>query len=734
MNTAAIDELARLRGVGEAFHDYRGELQHFSLATKAALLRAMGVPVDDPVALEAALASARRARWQRLVEPTVVSRPQSGGIAVVTRADEDWITLQFEIHVQDGGRHDGAVVIRELAALERQTIDGVLYVRRRLPLPTDLPLGYHRLVVRVGDHAPVETRLIAAPACCFQYGEKRSGVSGVFEHGGKRGWGIAVQLYALRSADNWGIGDFRDLLGLVERAAATGADFIGLNPLHALFPANPGHCSPYSASSRLALNVFYIQPECLPEFAQCDAAQLRFSDAAFQQQLRAARAATQVDYVVVASLKLELLTVLYRDFCSHYLAGESARGQAFQLFVAERGEDLRRQGLFDALDEFFRLRRGRESGWRNWPSEYHSVSSPAVQAFAIEQADRVQFYMWLQWVATEQLAVVQQRARELGMSIGLYNDCAVGADASGAEVWGNRDVFAVGVSIGAPPDRLALKGQDWGLPPQDPGLLEARAFEPFAALLRANMRNGGALRLDHVMALFRQWWVPAGHAARDGAYVHYPLDLLMAIIALESVTQRVVVIGEDLGVVPDEVRRAMAEFGVYQYKVLLFEKVGDAFRAPSHYEPRALATATTHDLPTLRSWWQGDDIRLRERLALYPAAEVAWELAEERRRDREQFLQALSEAQRLPAAPRQGDDPYSDSLADAAHGFLATSRAALVAVQVEDLLGMIEPVNVPGTSTEYPNWRRKLPVTIEALFARPDIDRSLRDLSRLRAI
>lgn len=716
-------ELARLRGIGDAFHDYQGELRQFSLATKHELLRAMGVAVDDPAALEAELEAARRVRGRRLIAPVVAIRPAAANVVIVTPADQDWITLTFQIRLATGGTAAGAALIRSLGEIERFTVDDVLHIRRELPLPAGLPPGYHELVLRVGDHAAVSSQLIVAPPQCQQYEQSA----------GRRGWGVALQLYALRSAEDWGIGDFRDLAAVVQRLAPLGASFVGLNPLHAQFGASPSHCSPYSASSRLALNTLYIQPEWLPELAECATAQAVCASAAFQLRLQTVRAAAHVDYVSVAALKREVLELLYGHFRTRHLEPGTTRGQVFLAFVAARGETMLRHGLFEALDEYVQQRFGSVSGWQNWPVEYQRADGPAAQAFAVEYAARVQFHVWLQWVAAEQLASAQRRACELGMSVGLYADFAVGVNAGGAEVWSDPDCFALGASIGAPPDPLALKGQDWGLPPYDPQRLEARGFEPYKRLLRATLQSCGAIRFDHVMALFRQWWVPHGAVSSDGAYVHFPLDVLLSILALESVAQQVIVVGEDLGVVPDEVRRGMHDYGVYHYKVLLFEKEGERFLAPDQYARRAIATATTHDLPTLRAWWQGDDIVLRERLALYPADEVAWQIAEDRRRDREQLLVALESAQLQPVTPRHGDDPYSDELARAVHEFLAASSAELVAIQIEDLLGMIEPVNVPGTSDEYPNWRRKLPLPLEAIFERADILRTLQAVNRRRA-
>jgi 4-alpha-glucanotransferase len=332
-----------------------------------------------------------------------------------------------------------------------------------------------------------------------------------------------------------------------------------------------------------------------------------------------------------------------------------------------------------------------------------------VRQFESAYRQSVDFYAWLQWLADEQLGQVQQLARELGMPLGLYGDYAVGVNPSGSETWSDQKVYRMGAGVGAPPDALALKGQDWGIPPQDPHALIAERYRPFRDLIAANMRHFGALRLDHVMALFRQWWVPVGLGATEGGYVHYPLDDLMSVLALESAQRRCLVVGEDLGTVPDEMRHAMADGAVYSYKVLLFEKHKDGhFRRPEEYVHRAIATVTTHDLPTLRGYWEGRDLELRDRLSLFPGEEIRRYVLDERVRDRAGLLAALDAVGLRPADCAGPEAEYGESLARAIHLYLAKSAAALVVLQVEDLMGMADPVNVPGTSHEHENWQRKV--------------------------
>jgi 4-alpha-glucanotransferase len=361
------------------------------------------------------------------------------------------------------------------------------------------------------------------------------------------------------------------------------------------------------------------------------------------------------------------------------------------------------------------------SGWLSWPEEFRDVNGNAAAQFAAAHSGEVEFHAYLQWLAHEQLCGAQALARELGMPIGLYGDYAVGANPSGSETWADQESFCLEAEIGAPPDPLALKGQGWGLPPQDPHQMLAQRLQGFATLIRRNMRYYGALRLDHVMSLFRLWWVAAGSSPTEGAYVHYPLQQLLTVLALESARSACLVVGEDLGVVPDDMRRAMPECGLYHYKVLLFEQLDGRFRRPDEYVRHALATVTTHDMPTLRSYWEGRDIELRRRLNLYPSAEVESDVIRERQHDRELLLAALQGQGLKPAQPATPFDAFTAELAHALHLYLARSATTLVALQIEDLLGEILPVNVPGTDREYPNWQRKVSADIEDMAVRADL-------------
>ena len=723
MLESLLDQLARKRGIGDAYHNYRGDLMTISAATKRALLVAMGCPVDDAGAVEDVLREHDAERWRSLLEPVAVVHPGRDSVTIgvaVAALERD---VSFTVQLEHGGERHGRHRAADLHECERAEVAGHWQTRRALPLPVDLPHGYHTLQVAIDGGGAERCALIVAPRTCFEPSVLRTG---------ERLWGVAVQLYTLRSARNWGIGDFADIEAVVRGCAPAGAAFVGLNPLHALFPSNPGQFSPYSASSRHFLNVLYLAVEALPEYAESEEVRALVATPEFQAELARLRATEAVDYHGVARAKFAVLERLFAHFQREHLAHGTDRARAYAAFKTERGATLRLHALHDALDEHLRQRDPeRHWGWPAWPEELRDPAHVAVAAFAREHADRVEYYAWLQWLADDQLRAVQTLSRDLGMAIGLYGDYAVGVNPCGAETWSDQALYRKGAGVGAPPDALALKGQDWGIPPQDPNVLRAEHYQPIRRLLAASLRNFGALRIDHVMAFFRQWWVPVGLGATDGGYVHYPIDDLMSVLALESERHHCLIVGEDLGTVPPEMGHAMAERAVYSYRVLLFEKHGDGtFRAPGDYPRRAIATVTTHDLPTLKGYWTASDIELRQRLALYPSDEMHRHVLEERVRDRHAMLAALRWQGLLPEG---FDGSYGDALAHAIQVYLARSASALVVLQAEDLAGMADPVNVPGTSHEHANWQRKMSADLLEVFARPHTQRLFEDVRAARA-
>jgi (1->4)-alpha-D-glucan 1-alpha-D-glucosylmutase len=709
--TTVLERLAAVHGIAPGFHDIWGHWHRVSDASLRALLAAMGVDAVDDRRVQDALDDTQRKRWRRSLAPMIVvrahRRPWIVSVCLPAATADSAAACRI---VTEAGEELGGELTPLAHPVERATIDGQACMARDYALPLELPPGYHRLEVRAGDVVAAGC-LAVAPAACYRPPALAEG---------RRSFGFAAQLYGLRSERNWGIGDFTDLADLVALAGARGAGIVGINPLHALYPDNPDHDSPYSPSSRLFVNALYLDVEAIPGFGECEQALHHVRSVAFQARLAALRDAPLVDYAGVAAAKREVLELLYADF-QHGRAPDDDRASAFRAFRAQGGDALERHATFEALQERFTRNDPSIWGWPAWPQAFRDPASPDVARFAQAHAERVEFFAWLQWQADLQRRAVADRARTSGLDVGVYADLAVSIDRGGAESWGNQDRYATGASVGAPPDAFSPRGQDWGLPPLVPGRLGDAAYAPFLATLRANMRHAGALRIDHVMGLMRLFWVPAGATPSEGAYVHYPFDDLLGLLALESHRHHCLVIGEDLGTVPDEVRRALADNDILSYRVLLFEREhGGAFRPPASYPAPALVTASTHDLPTLAGWWEGHDIVLRAEHGLI-ASEVDRDVQlAERARDRQCLLDALAQAGVLPAevAPdAQAQPRMTDELADAVQTFIAQTPSILALVQLEDTCGVREQANLPGTVEGHPNWRRKLPLTLGALAA-----------------
>ncbi len=711
-----LRRLGELAGILPEYHDIWGNRHEASDETRRALLGAMGIPCADQAEVEAALGAWERREWSRRLLPVHVETVGAPlRITLRLPAEAAGRTFRWSLALEGGDALDGQFVPDQMEQLDSAAIEGQTWQAWALDLPAVAETGYHRLAVFADGEDEDEASgltLIICPDRCYQpeaiLGENRT-------------WGLSVQLYGVRSGRNWGMGDFTDLRHLVEWAGKAGAGLVGVNPLHALFPNYPSHASPYSPSSRRFLNTLYLDVEAVPEFAECAAARQRVAAPEFQDRLRALRAESLVDYDGVAAAKSEILERLYRHFLEHHM--ESERGRAFQAWRATGGEDLERFALYQALQEHLHGRDPAIWGWPVWPEPYRDPDSAEVASFARDHGERVAYYLYLQWLADAQLDGVGRRASDLGLGVGLYRDLAVGVDLGGAEAWSQRGIYAPDARIGSPPDDFNLLGQDWGLPPWVPHRLRDAGYAPFIAMLRANMGGAGALRLDHVMGLMRLYWVPPGlrgdqgGEAAKGAYVAYPFHDLLGILALESMRNRCLVVGEDLGTVPDAVRAAMHEMGMLAYRLFYFERDwnGD-FKPPEHYTEAALVAAGTHDLPTLVGFWRGLDLDLRADLGLFPSEEERGRQVASRDDGRGRLLAALAREGLLP--PELSADPaevpeMTPALARAVNRHLARTPCRIVLVQAEDMLGEAEQANLPGTTEGHPNWRRKLSLDLE---------------------
>ncbi|USD34826.1 MULTISPECIES: 4-alpha-glucanotransferase [Vibrio] len=596
-------------------------------------------------------------------------------------------------------------------------------------LPSDLAWGYHKLTItRKRRKSPYEMTLIVTPRACYKQDDIESG---------KKMWGPSIQLYTLRTQHNWGMGDFGDLKQLVADIASRGGDFVGLNPIHSLFPANPEGASPYSPSSRRWLNILYIDVSSVPEFALSIEAQQRVGSAEFQQRLQKARESHWVNYTEVADLKLSVLPLLFDEFKKRHLDKNTERAQAFLAFVEEGGDSLMHQAAFDALHASLHAENANVWGWPVFPDEFRRFENTAVQKFIEQNLDQVHLYMYLQWIADIQINEAQALAEEKGMSVGLYRDLAVGVADSGAETWADNGNLVMDASIGAPPDILGPLGQNWGLPPLNPQVLQETSYDAYIKLLRANMKHCGALRIDHVLGLLRLWWIPKGENATKGAYIYYPVEDMLAILALESHRHQCSVIGEDLGTVPDEIVEILRDAGVHSYKVFFFETSEDdgGYISPAHYAEQSMSALCTHDMPTLRGFWHCDDLKMGEELGLYPDPEQLKNLFADRLESKQGILDSVAWHGYLPEGVGRDAQyvPMDSYLAEALQLHVAAGSSTLLSVQLEDWLEMDKPVNIPGTVDEYPNWRRKLSMNLDEVFAREEVNRIAHKLTEVRA-
>lgn len=705
-----LAQLAELCGILPEYQDLWGHSHACSDETRRALLGAMRVAAGSEAELGAALEALASKEVRAMLPPVLVVGEAAAGLELPAWLPESAAgkALVWRLRLENGEVRDGVFLAQEAPGLEERRSDGVRYLLHHLQLPLVRAPGYHTLEVQ-GPRGPVSMRLIVTPERCFQ--------PPALERG-DRLWGFGAQLYAIRSRRNWGMGDFTDLRALLNYTRESGGDLVGVNPLHALFPEDPERASPYSPSSRRDFNALYLDVEALPDFAEDEEAQRRVKSPEFQAHLRALRSAETVDYRAVAAAKYPVLEKLHRHFRERHLRAGTGRGLAFEAYRRLRGRDLRGLALFQALQEHFHREDPSVYGWQGWPEDYRDPDAPQVRAFSAEHGERVEFWEYLQWQAEIQLESLGARSLELGLGVGLYADLAVGVEAGGAETWLNQELYALEAGAGAPPDDFCLDGQNWGLPPMIPRRLREDGFRAFSAMLRANMRHAGALRIDHVMGLMRLFWVPGAGKPAEGAYVAYPFRDLMGILALESQRNHCLVIGEDLGTVPPEVRAAMARRGVLSCHPLFFERDWESrsFRAPEAYPREALVSVGTHDLPTLGGYWQGSDLELRRDLGLTASAELSDGQVVERAQDRAQLLVALGAEGLLEEAsrdPRSHPDMTAD-LVRAVLVFLARSPAMLMEIQPEDVLGQLDQVNLPGTlAAQHPNWRKKLTLDLE---------------------
>lgn len=686
-----LEKLLYLSGVAAEYLDYAGVRRLVPQETRLQLLRLAGHAVDCPEAVAAEVFALDAEPWRHWLQPFHILDTAAPLVWVRCHPDNLWQPLHWQLTLEEGTVQQGTFVPGEALECGNYVIDGVRYSARELRLDGIVP-GYHQLRIARGEDDE-QALLIACPPRCQEL--PGSGA-------GKKYWGINCQLYALRSANNWGIGDFGDLRELIDLAASAGADMIALNPLHAPCAHIPEMVSPYSPSDRRFLNPLYIAVEQLPGFALSPRLQA-FFDASLAQQLAALRERDWVDYAAVTTLKYQALQLAYGDFVAG-IGDAFVQGRArLRQFIDNAGAQLQQFARFE--------------------SEHNPLCRDEG------------FCCYLQWLAREQLDACQHHARKRGMAIGLMGDLAVGSVAEGCEVSANPKLYVRSVTIGAPPDPFSSEGQDWGLPTSNPLAMAADHYQHFIQVLRANMAGAGALRIDHVMALMRLWWClpkavhreekgtrseeKGAHGEEKGVYVYYPLAALLPILRLESQRSQCVVVGEDMGVVPEDFRAIMAASAMYGNDLFYFNRHRDGrLKMPEEQREMALLSVTNHDVPTLFDWWSGEDLLRRRELGVIQDDDALATLVAERERERQDMLRWLAACNLLPEDRQTAPGAAFDmALCTAVHRACARGKARLMLLQLEDLQLLSLPINIPATSREYPNWRRKQGSDTATIFA-----------------
>ena len=671
-----IDELRRVadaNGVATGFWDWYGNWVGVSASTLLKVLGALGLPLDESSTVgdvHEALRLTEEREWRRTLPPTIVARQGGGYMFPVHVPDGSWVNVQWVL--EDGRKGACDQVDRYVAP---RMIDGELVGRATFDVPHWLPLGWHRLVATVeGGHVESATLIIVPNTLSLPLLESS-----------RRVWGVNAQLYSTRSASSWGIGDATDLADLAAVCADKGADFLLINPVHASQPVSPLENSPYLPVSRRWLNPIYSRPESIEEYASLPQA----SRAAIEQLRDETRQfATREDLIdrdCSWEAKRKALEAIFAVPRSYH------RQSQLDCFIERGGSELSNYALWCALVE--------REGTIELPEDLARSSAPRVELERLELAERVDFYQWCQWVAAEQLEHAQHVAREVGMEIGIMADLAVGVHPYGSEKWSRPELFASGMSVGAPPDVYSQQGQNWSQPPWSPRSLADSGYLPLRDMVRAALANAGAVRIDHILGMFRLWWIPDGRAATEGTYVYYDHEAMMGVILLEAQRAGAVVIGEDLGVVEPWVRDYLRERGVLGTSVVWFEKEGSGWPLrPEHYRDRALAAVNIHDLPPTLGYIRGIQTTLRSELGL-----LTDDIETVRAGDRLELEQVGVRLHEYGCI--DGAEPSERETVEGLYRYVAKTPSKLVVASLVDAVGDVRPQNMPGTGADqYPNW------------------------------
>lgn len=678
MINASLAELAHRLGVATEYYDWVGHLKTVEAATVIAVLSALGFKADTEIDCAASILEHTRKHWAQNLPPVIVARTGSEAAlwVHVTHGDpaEVWVLLEDGSIRTDVRQADNFTAPFDLGG---RRVGEATFV-----LPGDLPLGYHRVHLRSGD-TECDTPLIVTPAWLGMPARI----------GARRTWGLATQLYSVTSVGSWGVGDLTDLADLAVWAGSRhGAGFVLVNPLHAAAPTAPMEPSPYLPTSRRFVSPLYLRVEAIPEFAAMPGRRrVRKGQKACAA---AARKGDTIDRDAAWAAKRAALTLI------HQVPRSAGREQAYRAYRRREGAALDDFAVWCALAEKL------GSDWRAWPAGLQHPSGPDVTDFAERHPGAVDFHRWLQWQLDDQLASAQSQALRTGMALGIMADLAVGVHPSGADAWSLQDVLALGVTAGAPPDEFNQLGQDWSQPPWRPDRLEELGYEPFRALIATILRHAGGVRIDHIIGLFRLWWIPQGAPPADGTYVRYDHDAMIGIVALEAHRAGAVVVGEDLGTVEPWVRDYLRERGLLGTSILWFEHDSGS-RGPlpaEHWRELCLSSVTTHDLPPTPGYLAEEHVRLRHALGLLTRPKSA-ELADSRAEKAGWMAELRRVGLLAPPGADGADEAEEEAVILALHRYLGRTPSRLLALSLADAVGERRTQNQPGTTDEYPNWR-----------------------------
>jgi len=695
-----VYEIAELYGILPGYYNVTGNYKTVPEDTIFYLLKALGYdPSRD--SFEKTIEMKRFYPWLSVIEPVLIRTLQeTSTVTYVTNLD-----IPFYLQVDEEKEKEtliGISIIDEfsrkvyeservsITTKEERFINNKRYIKVNLDVPEKLSMGYYRVKLSIdvaGRYIKKDSLLIIAPDKAYIPPELEE----------KGCWGLYVNLYSIRSQRNWGAGDFGDLKNMISWLSSLGASLIGINPLHAIPNTIPFGISPYAPISRLYKNHIYIDTS---------GSELTVEEKDLIEEIKRQEL---IDYERISRLKLLALRKEFNRFLKDHYRKGTLLSEEFRKYIDNEAEDIQMFATYMVLSETFQI-----PDWRQWPVAYHDPQSKDVKEFMKEREEDTLFYKYIQWIIDSQHKELSELSREKGLLIGLYHDLAIGAVKGSFDVWANRDLYCLDVEIGAPPDDFSPDGQNWGLPPMRPEKLRERGYSLFIKTLRKNMQYCGALRIDHALGLFRQFWIPEGMKPSQGAYVIFPYEELLKIICLESVRNRTLIIAEDLGTVPENAREELKKHRTLSYRVFYFERKypDPPFLEPSAYSELSLSAVTTHDLPTLSGFWKSVDIYDRDRLGKYPDEKIFKRQLEERERDKLLIITALKNEGLLPQDYKIPED-MTEELCLAIYAYLSKTPSKIVLVSLDDILGTLHQQNMPGTVDSYPNWRQKTPIALE---------------------